>query len=85
MSRCEGTVSQFVPRGYSYREVVSRCGSTSIHGDVLLCDGCEGRAAESHPQGWKYSPGDVCKHGTYLGCHEDNDERLCGQCEAGDN
>lgn len=79
---CQNTVTQYVPRGYGYRAVETRCGSTGIHGQRLQCDDCERRAAAANPQGWRNAPGDTCKHGTYLGCHEDNDERLCGLCEA---
>lgn len=82
MGRCNNMVSQFVPRGYSYREVKLRCGSTSIHGDVLLCEDCRKAAEKEFPQGWRNCPGDTCRHGTYLGCMEDGDERLCGECEA---
>jgi hypothetical protein len=82
--RCENKVTQYVLRGFGYKAVEMRCGSTSVHGDVLLCDECAWKAKRQYPQGWKNSPGDTCRHGTYLGCHEDNDERLCGRCEAGD-
>jgi len=75
-------VSQFVPRGWTYKEVKLRCGSTSIDGGVLLCEACERKNEREYPQGWRNYPGDTCRHGTYLGCHEDNDETLCGACEA---
>lgn len=81
MARCENMVVQMVPRGYGYREVSLRCGSTSIHGGTLQCEHCEKSDNRRYPQGWRYSPGDTCKHGTYMGSHEDNDEVLCGACE----
>ena len=83
MSRCENKVTQYVPKGYGYKAVEMRCGGTSIHGDVLLCEGCVEKQRCQYPQGWRNSPGDTCQHGTYMGCHEDNDEVMCGQCEAG--
>lgn len=37
---CENKVSQFVPRGFDYKEVFTPCGSTGIHGQRLLCEQC---------------------------------------------
>ena len=84
MSRCGQKVTQYVLRGWTTRAIDMSCGSTSVHGDVLLCPACEWKAKRDYPQGWRHYPGDTCRHGTYLGCHEDNDERLCGACEAGE-
>lgn len=42
---CENKVIQYVPRGYDYRAVESRCGSTGIHGQRLLCDACQSNSA----------------------------------------
>lgn len=80
--RCDRKVIQYVPRGYDYRAVESRCGSTSIHGDVLLCEKCERRNAHAYPQGWREVPGDICRHGTYVGDAYGPDY-LCGACEEG--
>jgi len=41
MSKCTNKVSQYVPSRCDYREVKSDCGSTGIHGQLLLCDDCE--------------------------------------------
>lgn len=79
---CANQVSQWVPRGYGYKEIKLKCGSTSMHGDQLLCDDCRDSVEQQYPQGWRHTPGDTCVHGTYLGCHEDNDETLCPECEA---
>jgi len=38
---CDNIVYQYVPCGYDYREVESKCGTTGIHGELLLCDKCE--------------------------------------------
>ena len=79
---CKNLVSQFVPRGYGYREVKSPCGSTGIHGERLMCKECEEKFAKEFPQGWQYSPGDICKHGTYVGDAYGPDY-ICGACEDG--
>lgn len=77
---CTNTVTQYVPRGYSYREVTLRCGSTSVHGGTLMCESCENANDRRYPQGWREVPGDICKHGTYVGDAHGPDY-LCGQCE----
>jgi hypothetical protein len=84
-NRCDAEVIQYVSRGFSTKEVKSRCGTTGQHGDTLLCDECTDGLSKRYPQGWLHTPGDTCVHGTYLGCHEDNDEVLCPQCELGDD
>jgi hypothetical protein len=77
---CLNKATQYVPRGYGYKEVKSPCGSTGIHGGQLLCSTCEASFAKQYPQGWVNTPGDKCKHGTYVGspCGPDY---LCGKCE----
>jgi len=51
-------------------------------GHQVLCDPCEAEAEQRYPQGWRYYPGDVCKHGTYTGgCGID---WMCGPCEMGE-
>lgn len=42
MSRCTNKIIKYVPRGYDYREVEYRCGSTGIHGEAIWCSECEG-------------------------------------------
>ena len=83
MPRCKNMVSQFVPRGYDYREVSLPCGSTSIHGTSLVCDSCEKKLRAQYPQGWRETPGDTCKHGTYVG-DAGGPDYLCGKCEEGE-
>jgi hypothetical protein len=51
-------------------------------GQELLCEDCKKRALEKYPQGWMCYPGDVCKHGTYVG--GSGVDYLCGPCEMGD-
>lgn len=38
--KCNNKVSQFVPKGYGYKEHKSPCGSTGIHGEQLICEEC---------------------------------------------
>jgi hypothetical protein len=38
--RCNNDVSYYVPRGYDYREVKTRCGMTDIYGERAICDDC---------------------------------------------
>lgn len=80
--KCEAYVKQYVPRGWSHVVINSKCGTTAYDGSLLLCPVCRDRAARRHPQGWRYAPGDTCRHGTYLGTHEHHDEVTCGECEA---
>jgi|WetSurMetagenome_2_1015567.scaffolds.fasta_scaffold280367_1 hypothetical protein len=62
-------------------EVIMKCGDY-FAGGKLLCRPCEEKAKKDYPQGWRYYPGDVCKHGTYVGgCGID---WMCGKCEMGE-
>lgn len=38
---CDNVVYQYVEHGFGHREVESKCGTTGIHGELLLCDSCE--------------------------------------------
>ena len=77
---CKNTVAQHVPSHWSYKTVYMRCGSTSTHGDTLLCEQCTHEAARQYPQGWRHTPGDLCRHGNYVG-DAGGPDYLCGQCE----
>lgn len=79
---CTELVTQFVPRGYGYKEVQTPCGMTGIHGGRLMCEKCEEKAERDYPQGWTYYPGDTCQHGVYVGGDYDC---ACFQCEMGDD
>ena len=48
---CNAMMMQTVPTQYSCKEVPARCGQTSIHGDMLLCDECEGKV--DNPPAWQ--------------------------------
>ncbi len=82
MSCGKRNVIQYVPRGYGYKECLSVCGSTGIHGQQLVCDECEKKLSKQYPQGWRECPGDLCPHGNYVG-DAGGPDYICGQCEDG--
>ena len=56
------------------------CGQSYMTKD-RYCPKCMDKLNKRYPQGWAYYPGDVCKHGCYVGgCGEDN---MCFYCEQG--
>ena len=54
------------------------CGEWA-EGIKQLCDKCHKQAEEAYPQGWRYYPGDLCKHGKYVG--GSGIDHMCGYCE----
>lgn len=46
---CDKLFTVTVPRGYSYRTVQVRCGSTAYNGDVNQCDRCGADPAKRPP------------------------------------
>ncbi len=44
-----------------------------------LCDACEAAFKRQYPQGWKYYPGDVCRHRKYVG--GSGIDWICQACE----
>ena len=83
MGKCKNKVSQWVPKGYGYKEIKLPCGSTDIHGRTLICEECLGKLEKQYPQGWINHPGDVCKHGNYVG-DPGGQDYLCYLCEDGE-
>lgn len=76
---CERMVVAMTRRDGSDVEVA--CGSY-WGGEKLFCENCLRKFERQYPQGWVGYPGDVCKHGTYVGgCGVDH---LCHACEMGD-
>lgn len=57
-----------------------KCGEVNTRGTVELCPECLAAAHVEYPQGWRRGPGDVCRHGTYVGNRSGRDF-LCGKCE----
>jgi len=90
MQGCKEPMSwyQYVPRGYDYQEVEMKttCGTsqTDVEGQTRtrLCETCYGRYQQRYPQGWSSYPGDICKHGVYVGGMMR--DYLCPDCEIGD-
>jgi len=37
---CKNIVSYYVPRGYHYKEVTTKCGNTDYYGERAICDDC---------------------------------------------
>ena len=57
------------------------CGK-SFAGRLILCPTCELAYSKQYPQGWRFYPGDLCKHGVYIG--GSGADLMCGRCESGD-
>ena len=50
---CDNQVSFYVPRGYDYREVFVKCGTTDPHGGRAICQACsEADTASARSAGW---------------------------------
>ena len=59
----------------------AECGDM-YRGETVLCPKHLAQAEREYPQGWRAYPGDVCRHGVYVGgCGAD---LMCGRCEMGD-
>lgn len=41
MAGCNKKIEVYVPRGYDYKEITVKCGSTSPSGYPYFCDKCE--------------------------------------------
>jgi hypothetical protein len=60
------------------------CDDCRWHGGTLeLCDRHLAAAELRYPQGWQYYPGDVCRHGNYVG--GSGADYMCGPCENGED
>jgi hypothetical protein len=70
---CNKRVEYWVPKGYDYKMLDYKCGSTGIHGEMVLCDSqdCDNKNERGQP--WY-----ICKHGN------DTSEYMCGACELDD-
>lgn len=59
--------------------VLIKCGEYD-RGRQRFCPRCLRILKLEYPQGWSYYPGDVCRHGKYVGgCGSDI---MCGRCES---
>ena len=59
------------------------CGSWVAGQGKVFCDQDQKRMEHQYPQGWRYYPGDVCRHGTYVG--GSGVDLMCGACEMGED
>ena len=41
MAGCGTKMTEYVPRGYDYKEITVKCGNTSPEGSPWLCEKCE--------------------------------------------
>ena len=41
MAGCGLKMTEYVPRGYDYKEITVKCGNTSPDGNPYLCEECE--------------------------------------------
>lgn len=73
---CTGVADEY----WRYEDhIVIECGEYDGHGQQF-CPRCRRILELEYPQGWSYYPGDVCKHGKYVGgCGADI---MCGWCES---
>ena len=81
---CDNKLTLDVNFGGELVEITVTCGDLYTDGhrtQTAQCPTCGAKAIANYPQGWRYYPGDVCKHGTYIGGDRDC---ACGKCEMGD-
>jgi hypothetical protein len=80
-----GKCNNIVQVGYNERTdkiITVPCGMTAPDGSLALCDDCIGAYEQKYPQGWVNIPGDLCKHGRFVGDPYGPDY-ICGECEDG--
>lgn len=58
------------------------CGDHIPGTGTALCQKHLDQAKARYPQGWSYYPGDICKHGAYVG--GSGIDWMCGPCESGE-
>jgi hypothetical protein len=79
MTACNNKIDVYV--GVNNDRVIQfPCGSTDEYGTARQCDECAQYGRVHYPQGWRNVPGDICKHGTYVGGPSGPDH-ICGHCE----
>lgn len=77
---CEETVLLMVRKDGT--DVIAECGHW-WGGTQQFCSPCEKQIAKEYPQGYRGYPGDICKHGTYVG--GSGRDLMCGLCEMGED
>lgn len=76
---CENRVEYYVPKGYDYKALDYKCGSTGIDGQPVMCKICQDKIASG-----KMSKPGHCKHGTPLMDDTDSYDITCTYCERGE-
>lgn len=51
MAGCNKDIQVFVPKGFDYKEITVKCGSTSPTGNPYLCDKC---GKENQDVDWRH-------------------------------
>lgn len=80
---CDNKTTYMRPKGYTYVQVKIKCGHTKPDGTTAICEACHEQAGRDYPQGWRNIPGDICRHGQYIG-DPGGPDYLCGRCEDGE-
>jgi hypothetical protein len=78
---CDNKVEVHVTFAGKDIEMTINCGDIYADGgrtETALCPECLAKAEARYPQGWRYRPGDICKHGVYVGGERDC---ACWRCE----
>jgi hypothetical protein len=75
---CDNLITFAVKRDGT--EIQRACG-TYWAGEKHYCPDCEAELQALFPQGWRYYPGDTCKHGAYVGGV--GADYMCHYCEMG--
>lgn len=77
MKDCQNDVSYYIPHGWDYKEVLTRCGTTDVHGERAECGDCQAvRELAGRP------PHGYCRHGVYVLTDHD---MACSACEFDDD
>lgn len=75
-TKCAGTIAQY----WGGEPFEHPCGKWRACRGSVYCERCHRLMELTYPQGWRYYPGDTCRHGVYVGgCGAD---LMCGRCEA---
>ena len=72
---CDNRVDYYVPKGYDYKKLDYKCGSTGIHGEAVMCESCELKIKSG-----KMSRPGYCPHGLPMYDEYDRDIYPCSKC-----
>jgi hypothetical protein len=58
---CGKSIEVDIPKGFSYKTITVKCGSTGIDGYPNLCEECEKKKQKESPSGdWRYDYKNAC-------------------------